>query len=432
MVTNALAVLAFFLVGAAAARLVGNTSSYLLGLGVVGSVLYVTMLMHVPPPWTLAVMVAGSILVLAIRRAPPEPHHDWSVAPIVVTLAPIAVLLFVTLITPLNDYDGRAFWVLKAKAIGHERQIDGPFFQGEVMFGPRNEYPLLMSLDAAAVMMVARDIDDRHIRWLYVFMLAALAFHARRWVGVWPAALIPWIPQFSVEPEGSALSAYSDLPLAAFAACAVFELIGGASALRFGLWIAFMVLTKNEGLALAVILLIPAVFRFRRQVVRSFVPFAIAVATLLLWRSLIPAGDASSSENFATNLQLLPQHIDRLPLALGGYLRRAADFEAWGLLWFAVAVAAIVLLWRRDWKTLAVPAYVILAASALYIAIYTATNWVMYDLINASADRLLMHLIAPALVLMRSVIPSGSEGPGRSGGTIGAPPAPPGSSLRSE
>ena len=400
MVTNALAVLAFLLVGAATSRLVGPTSRYLLGLGVVGSVLHVTMLLRVPPSIALAVLIAASVLVVVLRRAPYEPLPPATNLPAtLLALMPSAVLLFITAILPLTDYDGRVFWMLKAKAIAHERQIDGPFFRGEVMLSPRNEYPLLMPLDAAAVMMVAGDLDDRHVRWLFVVALAALALHARRWVGAWIAALIAWIPQFAVDPEGSALSTYSDLPLAAFAACAFFELLSGTSALRFGLWIAFMALTKNEGLVFALILLIPALIRFRRQVTHVVIPFGLATAALLLWRSRIAEGDGS--ETFLANLTHLPELVGRVPVALAGYAQSALHFQSWGLFWPAVTVATAILIWRREWRRLVLPLYAIATLSAVYVAIYAVTaDWFMPDLIESSADRLLMHLIGPAIVIL--------------------------------
>jgi hypothetical protein len=43
---------------------------------------------------------------------------------------------------------------------------------------------------------------------------------------------------------------------------------------------------------------------------------------------------------------------------------------------------------------------VIGGAFAVYLAVYTVTSWIQIDLINSSADRLLMHIVAPALYAM--------------------------------
>jgi hypothetical protein len=43
---------------------------------------------------------------------------------------------------------------------------------------------------------------------------------------------------------------------------------------------------------------------------------------------------------------------------------------------------------------------VIAAMLGVYAAVYAITTWVQGDLINASVDRLLMHLAGPALFLL--------------------------------
>src|SRR6185295_10630769 len=95
------------------------------------------------------------------------------------------IVLIASYTLPLTDFDGRVFWVLKAKAIAHEQSIDGPFFRGESTFSPRNRYPLLIPLDAAAVMGLARELDDKQVRGLYALTFLALLLVIRRRVGPW-------------------------------------------------------------------------------------------------------------------------------------------------------------------------------------------------------------------------------------------------------
>jgi hypothetical protein len=308
------------------------------------------------------------------------------------------VLLFTTAITPLQDYDGRAFWLLKAKAIANEKRIDGPFFQQrESMYNPRNEYPLLVPFDAAAVMMLSGRADDRPVRWIYVLALGALALHARRFTGPWPAALIPWIPQFAASHAGSAATAYNDVPLAAFGACAFFELIEKKSPLRFGLWLSFLVLTKNEGLPFAIIFLAAGVVVFRQRVVLSLAPLAAALTALLVWRSLIPAGD---EENLSKLLTGVHHHLDRLVPAVVRFLAHAFGFHWWGLFWLVVIAAGAFIVSRDGWPEIALAVYVIASMLALYTAVYMVTTWDLITLLNASADRLLMHVIGPAVYII--------------------------------
>ncbi|HUP43919.1 MAG TPA: hypothetical protein VM779_00245 [Thermoanaerobaculia bacterium] len=392
--------IAFPLIGAAVARLAGGGPRFLLGVGTTGFVLYATMLLRLPMLPVMIVLLLAAIAVLASfpRRAPRE-SVQTSAAATVVTIAPVVFLLFASAIIPLRDYDGRAFWVLKAKAIANERMVDGPFFRGEHGPNPKNEYPLLVPIANAAVMVAGGSSDDLAIRWMYVLALGSFALHARRYVGAWPAALIPWLPQFAISPEGGALSAYNDIFLAAFAGCAFFELVERASPFRFGVWLSFLVLTKNEGLPFAVLLLAAAVVIWRRRLPAALPAFGAALCTLLAWRSRVEPTD---DDPLILLLSTLPERTERLLPAINGYLAYAGDLEQWGLFWIAVALAVILLAMRRDWRTLAVPLILMIGMSAVYIAAYMVTTWQLQDHLAASADRLLMHLVAPALYLIGS------------------------------
>jgi hypothetical protein len=400
MIGLLLTLVLFPLVGFATARFVGRTSAFLMGLGVVGGVLHVLTLMRVPPLVTIVGLLIASVIggrqtILSVFREKWPDRIVWP--PLLLALIPILFLLFTTAVRPLTDYDGRAFWLLKAKAIAHEGRIDGPFFQQKTMYDPRNEYPLLVPFDAAALMIVSGDHNDRQVRWIYVLALAALALHARRFVGPWPAALIPWIPQFAISNSGSAATAYNDVPLAAFGACAFFELIERKSPLRFGLWLSFLVLSKNEGLPFALLLFGAGVFVFRRRVVVSLAPLAAAVTTLLVWRGLIPGSD---EENLVHLLRGVGDHLDRFVPALLGFTAHSLRMRDWGLFWAAAIVATFIIASRDGWKPLILPWFVIGGMSALYVAVYMVTTWNMVELMNASADRLLMHIVGPAVYLI--------------------------------
>jgi hypothetical protein len=386
---------AFTLVGAAVRRLAGGGPRFLLGVGTTGLVLYVALLMHLPLlPVLILIGIAAVITLVVARSRVSEPEPPRSVAAAVVTVAPVVLLLFITALVPLNDYDGRAFWVLKAKAIANEGAIDGPYFSGERHHNPKNEYPLLVPLAAGAVMRATGSLDEFGIRWLYVLALASLALHARRWIGAWPAALIVWIPEFALH---SAQAAYNDIFVAAFGALAFFELADRTSPLRFGLWISFLALTKNEGLPFALILLLIAAATWKRGVLRSLPPFAIALTTLFAWRLRVEPTD---DDPLIRLLPTLPQRLERLVPAVTEFGARAFQFERWGFFWYAVATAAVVLVVRRRWRELLPAAVVIAGMYAVYVAAYMVTTWQLIDHVNASADRLWLHFVGPGLWLM--------------------------------
>jgi len=380
--------------------------AFLLGLGITGSVLFIAGVVHVPLVMAMILIAVWGVGsgVWELRRGIPRPHIHSPLATIVMII-PLVALTFAAAITPLNDFDGRAFWALKAKGIAHERSIDGPFFHGGT-HDPRNQYPILIPLDGAVILSLAHSLDDRHLRWLYLGILAALALLVRERIGrlvspaagAWCAALLLWIPQFSVELEGGALSAYNDIAIAAFAAGAFFELLDAEtrkSEVRFGLWLAFLVLTKSEGLPFALVFLAIGAFVFRKRIITPAVITFTATAALLAWRWRIPAGD---EEDVFRLLPTIPEKLDRLGMAISAFPRHMLLMPRWGFFWIAVIVAAIVAarIDRRAWLAIAMIASIL----AMYTAVYVTTAWIPSELIAVTADRLLMHAIAPSLFLL--------------------------------
>ena len=401
----------FTIIGSSASRFAGRSAPFLLGLGITGSSLFLAMLIGLPPLPVL-IALAGVAIVLWRPKLPAQFRSEDGAT--IVALVPIVAGLVLTTLHPLTDFDGRAFWMLKARVLATERQIDGPFFHGEAVYSPRNEYPLLVPLDAAAVMMLRGGADVENVRWIYVLALASLAFHLRRWTGGWVAALVPWIPQFAVASEGSMLSAYNDLIVGAFVACAFLELVDASSAWRFGLWLAFLVLTKNEGLPLAFLLFAAGVVVFRGQALRAAIPLMIATMSLFAWRRGIEPTD---EEPFFSRIGNVIHQADRVVPAARKFIAHAFDVQNWGFFWIAVVAAIVILAARREWRTLVLPLAVMSAIGALYVAVYTATTWQLDDLMNVSANRLLMHFIGPAAFLIGACVQSRYDhAPHRPGG----------------
>lgn len=432
MIGLLITIIVFPLVGWSVARRSWG-EAFLFGVGLTGSILFLTGVVHVPVAIALAgiVSIAG-VRLFSMRRVAEtrQPTAHPRLATIALAI-PLLILAFVAAVVPLNDFDGRTFWVLKAKGIANERSIDGPFFHGTTL-DPRNHYPILIPIDGAVLLELAHDLDDRQIRWLYVGLLAALALLTRERIaafispaaGAWCAAMLVWIPQFSVETEGGALSAYNDIAVAAFAAGAFFELLAEVSRsrglavsqyavtsqpsdldtarprdlgpIRFGLWLAFLVLTKSEGLPFALVLLFIGVFVFRTRILAPAIVAAIAVAVLLVWRGRIPAGD---EEDIIRMLPTIPQKLQHLRAALAAFPRHMLAFSSWGLFWIVVVVAAVIAV-RVNRRSALLAIAVITLMLGVYCVVYVATEWVPSDLIAVTANRLLMHLAAPALFLL--------------------------------
>ncbi len=357
--------------------------AWLIAFGLTGALLFLAGVLHVPitavtAVASVAVAVAASILI--VRKTPrSRDSTPGTLAATVLTIIPLAVVIYAAAFIPVRDFDGRAFWLLKAKGIAHDHAIDGPFFHGQEVNDPRNDYPLLVPLDGAVVLLLGKTYDDTYVRWLHILTFLAFVAFVRVRLGAWPAAGLAWIR--------------------AFVAGAFFEL-EDERPWRFGMWLAFAVLTKNEGLPLALILVAAGAVVLGRRVLTALVPLGLAVASLILWKHRIPHG---VEEDLGALLPTFPHQLHRLPGAIAGLARHLVS-PSWGLFWCAVAVALITMAWQGSRRELVLPAYVIGAAFMLYVAVYTVTTWVQIDLINSSADRVLLHVVGPGLwVLATSV-----------------------------
>ena len=366
--------------------------SVVFAIGLCGALLFVAGVLHVPITAVAAATAALIAIAVSARFAVRSAQSRLGIADAVLAI-PIIVVTFAAAIVPLNDYDGRAFWMLKAKGIAHDHAIDGPFFHGAEVEAPRNDYPLLIPLDTATVMMISGSLDDRVPRFIYIIIFIAFVLMVRAELGAWTAALLAWIPMITIAPDGGAISAYCDVALAAFAAGAFFELIRGTNPWRFGAWIAFVVLTKREGVPLGLALLVIGAFVFRKRFVFALIAPVIAMVTLIVWRSRIPQGD---EENLFALFTTLPEKLHRLPYAVIGFVQHLVS-PMWGLFWCGAIVALGVLAFRRQWRNFTICASAMAGAFAVCIVAYTITTWIQVDLINSSADRLLMHGVAPAL-----------------------------------
>jgi hypothetical protein len=387
----------FPLVGLALTRRLGGTSPILTGLGATGFVLFITMVWHVP---IIVPLIALALLVPFARFKRDDTRYPR--LPTILMFAIFAIQFAITAILPLTDYDGRAFWLLKAKAIVHEDAVDGPFFRGEGTYSPRNEYPLLVSLDAAAVLKVAQSFDDRHVRWLYLLFALGFALELRRRVGAWPAAIFAWLPQVAIESEGSALSAYHDIAIGAFLACAFFELVQRESPLRFGMWVAFVSLTKSEGLPIAIFLLGCGASVFHKRIGAALILPLIAVAHLFVWRARIAPSD---EPQYHVMLADLPRHLADLAANLGLLVGNFVALRDWGLV---LVAAAIAMLLARD-RHSRLAAAIIAAVLLLYGAVLAVGNWPAEGVSGNIAPRLATHLLGPALYLVASALLSPRE-----------------------
>lgn len=344
---------------------------FLLGIGVNGTLLFLL------GRASIAVFVAAMVVLFIRRRGRQRPAERRVVCELL-AVTPLLVVLVVSMIVPLADFDGRTTWLPKAVAIAHENSIRGPFFQGEAGLNLHNHYPLLLPLDVATLMKATNTLDVDQVRPFYVLIPIAMVLALADTLG-WLAAVIAWLPPLLVFHEGGALSAYSDIAVVAFVGLAL------ADRRSAPLWLTFLVLTKSEGILLAAAIVIA--FRSWKIAIAP----ALAALLLAVWRVGIP--DAYD-ERYGVLLRGLPHELDRIPAAAGAFASHAFDVRVWGVFWVAFVVAAVVR-WRSPF------AIAVVLAIAGYIVAFAVTSWSIADLANVAANRLLLHLAVPAAFLMK-------------------------------
>lgn len=403
-------IIAFPFVGEAFGRILGPAQRYLAGAGLTGTWLFLAGLAGLRVSTAALILFASAALVILLhQRTRTHQRMQYPLLPTVILGCLAAWLLWTSSIVPLADYDGRAFWLLKAKALAREQHIDGPFFQLKTTSSPRNQYPLLLPLDAALTMIVGRQLEEWEARWLYVCFGIAFAFEIRRQIGrffspalgAWCGAALLSLPTILSHDFGAA-SAGSDVALGAFIAAAFFDIVAADSPLRFGMWLSFATLTKSEGFPAAVLLLTLGTFAFRRRIAAAAAPLIVTLCALFIWRARVPRSDESP---FARLMLDLPSHRTRFWEFLAAFGKQPLSLRTWGLFWLLFLVAMAVLVIQKEWRPLLITGAVILPMVTLYSAVVAVTDWES-GVITDLAPRLLVHLLGPAFYAIAAAVAS--------------------------
>ena len=417
----------------------GLALAYLLGVGWVGGGLYVLSHFGDVPlrlPAVLAVALTPAVaglLAWLIRRfriegRPPAarrpPRRRWSRLEKAVFAIAAAVFLGVlgeAVTNPLRDWDGRMTWVTQARYVRAEGTVDARALAEPQWYVTHPQYPLLMPLAQIAVAEVTGAADDVHaFRPLYacffpVFLAILYGFPRRRVrrhaaaLTVLAAALLPF-PAFF--PGGGATSAYSDLPLACFYGAGLLLLLGRrpriSDGIAAGLLLGAAVLSKNEGMPLALAaLVLGALAQGRHAVDRrrglaavgaAALGVALAIALLVSWRAGIPNRYDEDYGRLLSLGALWPAAAARLPLLLPKIRFEMISLDHWNLFW---SVAPVVLL--AGWRGLRRRGAILLALAALAPL---ALAWIAYsvslnpaDIVRMTWNRFLLQAATPFLIL---------------------------------
>jgi hypothetical protein len=357
----------------------------------------------------------------AVRRLPKRRRRWIEKASLVVAVAVFLGVLGEAVTNPLRDWDGRMTWVTQARYVRAEGTVDARTLAEPQWYVTHPQYPLLMPLAQIAAMEIAGVPDDVHaFRPLYacffpVFLSILYGFPRRRVrrdaaaLTVLAAALLP-LPAFFL--SGGATSAYSDLPLACFYGAGLLLLLRRRPRISDGVAAGFLlaaaVLSKNEGLPLALTaLVLAALAQSRHRIGRrrglaavgaAAVAVAIAIALLVSWRARIPNRYDEDYASLLTLDALWPAMVERLPLLLPKIRFEMISLDHWNLFW---SVAPVVLL--AGWRGLRRRGAIVLALAALAPL---ALAWIAYsvslnpaDIVRMTWNRFLLQASVPFLSL---------------------------------
>ena len=413
----------FLLIGSASARTLGLALplstvgrmgfTFILGLTTCGLLLHTMAMLGVPiARSSVSVVLSAAVLLIMVKKrrgADELPRHPVSAT--VILAIPLLSLLFAAVVLPIRDYDGRVTWLPKARAIAISGSVTGQFFQGQQGLNLHNQYPLLLPLNAAAVMVVMDDVSNETARFIYPLIFAAAMFAARDLLtnrygnsAAWVIAAAAWLPVF-LRIEGGALAAYNDVFVMAAAGLIVLLLARPLLDARLiGFLAAGLIHAKNEGIVLVAAAVAAAIVTRSLCRMKDALPIAggagAGVSLLLIWRQSVPP---AYDERYDLLVRLLAERLDRLPAAVTAYAERMIHLETWGVFWIAVGAALGIAMILRV-RTAVYPATFLFLAAIPYAVALTVTSWNISELSAVASDRLLTHLTIPACAVITAAL----------------------------
>jgi hypothetical protein len=353
----------------------------------------------------LLVVAAGALLAVGaylFRDRDVPPSAPALASSTVASIATVGVCFLIdiwkTVKTPLWSWDHFAIWGMKAR---HLAVTDGQGLAALHLpaFQPSHpEYPLGLPF-LIATLNLGQLPDAATFKLIHLIFAAVLVVVVREAVaqrlgsyaaGDLGAAAILVMPLlWDTEQVGLA-----EVPLAAFAVTAVLllKLVGMRAAICTGLVVGFLPWTKQEGIPLAALLLLYAIWLRRR----SALPIGVVAVVVALSSRFLPLPEGTSFlvANWwdrAYYRIVYTRYTRVLPLTLAGHLLRWEWFGLWGA-FFAAFVAAIGR--RRDVALF----LVVLAQILLYVLIYYSTFLDPIEHVRSSFVRIMGALAPLALV----------------------------------
>jgi hypothetical protein len=389
----------------------------------------------------VAVSICGIFLGgLRINRSPVKRSKAGPTDIVLITVIVIQLLATIvfSLVRPIETHDAVFNWGLKAKAIFLAHGI--PMSLLETNLSPNPTYPLLMPLAQAYVSLFLGNYDDFCAKWVcIVLLLSFLSFlylvlrrtGASLRTSLFAVAMVCTIPQV-VEQTGNG---YADLPVGIYL---------GLGGICLYLWfrertplfvllsaqlLAFAALTKDEGLAVAFLVLC---FITARVLWKPEMPIAGRLATIIgfvvtFGVLLLPWLRLRIYLELAGHAYLvrrpLPRfewgRLERIFSILYSYQVQWFSLRNWNLLWIFLLVGIVVgmrYIRRSDLMSIGLLILGQLLIYALFYILVPDENHPVMNLhwyLTTTVSRMLLQLTPLSVFFLGSLLASlESQGPG--------------------
>jgi hypothetical protein len=167
----------------------------------------------------------------------------------------------------------------------------------------------------------------------------------------------------------------------------------------------FAAFTKNEGLALA--LIVAAVMLLSCAVARTRIKWAgffsfvggvlLLLSPWLWWSRNLPR----THENYGAQLRpaVVIENWNRINVILADFLRQGAAWSKWGGIWLLLLLVAVFGARGFRRQNVVVLWLLLFAQLSLYVLIFVVTPWNVQELLDSALDRLLLQTL-PLVVLL--------------------------------
>jgi len=354
---------------------------------------------------------------------------------------PVEYLLFFTLLAvllgsaalslalPLLDWDTRILWALKAKLLASEPTLASEVFRDPYRLHIHPRYPLLLPWLGAFMAWHQGEFQEIHYQLLSCLFSALAIWQFYRLLRPASSRIEALVLCLTLACSGVWLQAVFGSSVEV--ALCFFLLLALGSLLRWleerayrelmtaGFFLYCLAMTKNEGLLLALCLLVGLVVglllerEFASMPAAVGLPVTIFLVASAVWFWHLSKIPPVSDENYLQRLHpdSLRQGVGRLGVILKTAVAEATDLHRWHLTWMLPFVLPFLAGWRR----LRRPCFVLPCLLGLgyplgVLFVYLVSPWRDISMhVGVTFDRVMLPMLPVLLLLVGKVLAAKSE-----------------------